>query len=497
MLLLPVVAAVAPPPQRWQRVARGSVPTITVVGRPNVGKSTFVNRLCDAGGADGAIVRNEPGITRDRIYQRAEWCGREFDVVDTGGLIFDDSPDAVFASEIREQALLALRESCAVVFVVDGRTGCDSVDEQVATFLRKHSLPKVLAVNKCENPAIAIEACADFWSLGLGEPLPCSAVHGNGVAEVLDALLPAIDADAERRAQEPDDHVPTCNVALMGRPNVGKSSLLNRFLGEERSIVSAVPGTTRDAVDERVQVDGAQYRFVDTAGVRRRNRVNNPTEEAMVGRALRAARRSDVVLLVVDSTVEPSDQDAALAQRIADDGRACVVLANKWDIKEEKDEKSTLRVAKAIREHCSAVSWAEVVFVSALTGQRCLKVYGAIDRAVANHRKRVPTAMVNEILRDAILWQPPPAQVAKGGAGKIYFASQVGVSPPTIVAMCNDPRLFTDNYKRYLERKLREALPFEGTPVRLVLRGKRLRDAERETRRRATTASRKSHVKRR
>mmetsp|Transcript_38055 Transcript_38055/g.122179 ORF Transcript_38055/g.122179 Transcript_38055/m.122179 type:complete len:538 (+) Transcript_38055:2-1615(+) len=492
--------------QRVRRVSRGQVPTIAIIGRPNVGKSTLTNRLCDAGQTNGAIVFDEPGVTRDRIYQHATWEGRDFDVVDTGGLLFDDS-DGLFAEEIREQAQVALAESCAAVLVVDGREGRTRIDEQIAEFLRKQrkrNFRTVVAVNKCENHRTEVSLAADFWCLGLGEPMACSGIHGNGVAEVLDELLPSIDdaweavaAKAEKEKHESsggalvsssssvkvEEDDPQIDVAFLGRPNVGKSSLLNRFLGQPRSIVSSTPGTTRDAVDESVTVDDRTFRFVDTAGVRRKTRVTKAgPEEKMVGRALLAVKRADVVLLVLDSTVEPTDQDAALARRIKQDGRACVILANKWDIKDDKDEASTRIAAKSIRESLSDVAWADILFVSAETGQRCLRVYGAVETAVKNHRKRVPTNVVNEVIRDALLWQQPPAS-SSGGAGKIYFASQTGIAPPTIVAMCNDPKLFTDNYKRYLERKLRESLDWTGTPIRLIFRAKRLRDELRDRRR--------------
>jgi len=521
-------------PKTLKRVARQARPTVAIIGRPNVGKSTLVNRLCDAG-RGGAIAVDEVGVTRDRVYQRAEWCGRVFDVVDTGGLLFDDEESDQFLAEIREQASLALRESCAVVVVVDGRTGIvrtcveikqqvhyaieamlsplrrlpDGVevhkahrlsstqvrtDEDIAAFLRKwpSDIETVLAVNKCESPEREPEMVADFWPLGLGEPLPCSAIHGYGVAEVLDAVLPAVDNAIELRRQQIEqldaqEAIPRINVALLGRPNVGKSSLMNRFLGpgEQRSIVSDVAGTTRDAVDAELDVDGAIFRFVDTAGVRRKARVKDGTETQMVGRALKAAKLADVVLLVVDATAEITDQDAMLAQRIADDGRACVVLANKWDIYEGKDEGSTREVLKVLRETLTAVSWAEVVFCSAETGQRCLKVYDAVKRARESHHHRVSTATLNEVIRDAMLWQPPPATAAGKNAGKVYFVSQTAVAPPTFVCMCNDPKSFPKNYRRFLERKLRESMPFTGTPVRFVFRARRQREAERDGRKRS------------
>ena len=488
-------AASSGAPKVLKRIPRGARPTVAIIGRPNVGKSSLVNRLTDAG-KSGAIAVNEAGVTRDRVYQKAEWCGRQFDVVDTGGLLFEDEEGALFLEEIREQATLALREACACVVVVDGRAGRTRLDDDIAAFLRKwpdKALNVVLAVNKCESMEREAELVAEFWSLGLGEPLACSAIHGNGVAEVLDALLPTVDAAlAEKREaiarMAAIDARPHVDVCFLGRPNVGKSSLLNRFLGpgETRAIVSDVAGTTRDAVDAELDVDGTVFRFVDTAGVRRKARVTKKgTEPEMVNRALRTARLADVVLLVVDATQDLTDQDAMLAQRIADDGRACVVLANKWDAYEDKDEKSTRDVEKKIRETLSAVAWAEVVFLSAKTGQRCLKVYAAIQRAYESARTRVPTATLNEVVRDAMLWQAPPASVGSKAGAKIYFVSQTAVAPPTIVAMCNDPKSFTDNYKRYLERKVRESLPFSGTPVNFVFRARRLRDENRDAAKRA------------
>ncbi|KAH8099061.1 GTP binding protein [Aureococcus anophagefferens] len=418
-------------PKRLKRVPRGARPTVAIIGRPNVGKSSLVNRLCDAG-KKGTIAVNEAGVTRDRVYQKAEWCGRTFDVVDTGGLLFEDEEGALFLDEIREQATLALREACACVVVVDGRAGSTRLDDDIARFLRRwpdQTLEVVLAVNKCESAEREAELVADFWPLGLGEPRACSAIHGNGVAEVLDALLPALDASIEAKAaqiktMDAIDAKPHVNVCFLGRPNL--------------------------------DVDGTIFRFVDTAGVRRKARVTKQgTEPEMVARALRTARLADVVLLVVDATQELSDQDAALAQR------------------------------KKIKETLTAVSWAEVVFLSAKTGQRCLKVYAALQRAVDAHRRRVATATLNEVIRDAMLWQPPPASAGGKAGAKIYFVSQTAVAPPTIVAMCNSPTAFTDNYKCYLERKLRESLNFAGTPVSFIFRGRRLRDSNRDAAKRS------------
>ncbi|KAJ1460200.1 P-loop containing nucleoside triphosphate hydrolase protein [Pelagophyceae sp. CCMP2097] len=484
-------------PSKLKRVPRGARPTVAIIGRPNVGKSMLVNRMCDAGNKNGAIVFDEPGVTRDRVYQRAEWGGREFDVIDTGGLLFEDDEESLFISEIREQATIALREACVAIVVVDGREGLLRIDEEIAAYLRatwkggSKNRKVVLAVNKCESADKEAELVAEFWTLGLGEPFACSAIHGNGVAEVLDAILDPIDEDWKLRKDYKPDTKPYIDVALLGRPNVGKSSLLNRLLGDggQRSIVSDIAGTTRDAVDASLEVDGKVLRFIDTAGVRRKSKVQDGTEPFMVERSLRAVRRCDVVLLVVDTSAPLTDQDSALARRVSEDGRACVIIANKWDIVDDKDSTSTNRAALEIRDSLPEIaSWAEIVFVSALTGQRCLKIYSAIERAANNHRRRINTATLNDVVRDAMVWQPPPANKIGKGSAKVYYVAQTSSRPPTIVCMCNDPKLFTDNYKRYLERKLRENLGFDGTPVRIVFRGKRLREEQQDAKKRTALA---------
>jgi len=534
------------PIRRFKRPKK--VPLIAIVGRPNVGKSALVNRLAGTQ-SGGAIVADEEGITRDRTYRNADFLGENFQLVDTGGLVFDDN-DALFAREIREQAMIAIEESSGVILVVDGRVGPTAMDEQLATFLRREvtkKMPVVLAVNKCESDKNGELLASQFWNLGLGTPHAVSALHGVGTAELLEDVFEgivkkksAIDGfgtkvkkmEAAQRAliqldkaepldgeDETDmflrmygvgkdgddvvreyeeamsafDDVPSMeeiNIAIVGRPNVGKSSLLNTLFGSNRAIVSDVAGTTRDSIDavmERPPPPGSDpetalptvYRFVDTAGIRRKGKVEYGTEFFMVNRALRAMRRADVVLLVLDATAGVTEQDRVLAQKISADGRACVIICNKWDAVIDKDESTYDKSVRYFREELPQVRWAPILFVSAATGQRCGKIYDAVDSAVRAHRRRISTSVLNEVLRDAILWQPPPSR-RNGAQAKIYYGSQVSTRPPTMVVFVNDPKLVNDNYRRYLDRKMRESLDgFESTPIRWMFRGRRVRDVTR------------------
>jgi len=514
------------------------VPLVAVVGRPNVGKSALVNRIAGTQ-SGGAIVADEPGITRDRTYRLADFLGEEFQIVDTGGLVFDDD-DALFAKEIREQAMIAIDEASAVILVVDGQIGMTSFDQDLAEFLRKEvcqHIPVNVAVNKCESEMTGPVAAAEFWNLGLGEPIPVSALHGVGTAELLETMFESIvqkksaiegfgtkakalrvaklalkskerlDDETEdefflrkygigdsldravQRYEEAlavfdDDNSPEeINIAIVGRPNVGKSSLLNTLFGSKRAIVSDKAGTTRDAIDavlERPAPEGSDdlptiYRFIDTAGVRKKGKVDFGPEFFMVNRALRAIRRSDVALLVLDATAGITEQDRILAQKISDDGRACVLVCNKWDAV-IKDSDTFNKSVKYFRAELPQVRWAPLLFTSAATGQRCGKIYGAVDDAVKAHRKRITTAVLNEVLRDATLWQPPPSK-RNGSQAKIYYCNQVSTRPPTIIVFCNDPSMIHDAYRRYLDRKFRESLVgFEATPIRWIFRGRRARD---------------------
>jgi len=444
-------------------------PTIAVIGRPNVGKSTIANRLTkkfDSGG----LVFNEAGVTRDRTYGEGFWNGHEFTVVDTGGIVFDDAEGEVFLPQIRQQAMIALSEASSVLLVVDGKTGSTVLDEQIAAFLRRQKVPVVLAVNKCESTVDGEIQAADFWSLGLGNPWPVSGLHGSGMGDVMDELtkpLPPIPADGLGSDEGYDE----LRVAILGRPNVGKSSLLNKLTGTERSIVCDESGTTRDAIDQSVFNHGTQFTFVDTAGVRRAARVNKGVEELMVRRSLKAARRSDVCLLVVDATEGLSEQEGRLARFIVESGRACVVLINKWDLVGNKDELLYRNSKRYLEQRLPQVSWAKALYVSAKTGLRTSDVFEACRKAAEQHRRRVSTAVMNEVLEDGVRWQKPPSMTT-GRQGAIYYCAQVTIQPPTIAIFCNDPELFSGTYRRYLEGHFRKSLGFEGSPIRLLFRGR-------------------------
>jgi len=447
------------------------LPLVAVVGRPNVGKSMIVNRLSRQY-QGGSIVYDTPGITRDRTYRPAYWGEHEFRVVDTGGIVFQDDPDEVFLKEIRQQALVALGEAQAAVMVVDGQAGPTALDHEIAAFLRRQKLPVFLAVNKCESHTQGDVLAAFFWELGLGKPYPVSGIHGTGLAELLDKLMPKLDF-------RPDDAYVRvkARVAIVGRPNVGKSSLLNRLTGEERAIVSEVAGTTRDTIDSTVEFKGRKYVLVDTAGVRRRARVTKAEEKLMVDRALKAVRRSQVVLLLTDAGEGVTEQDVQLAELVRDAGAACVVVVNKWDLVDDERTDKLYRQARGyVQANLPPVAWASTLFVSAKTGFNAHRVYQAIDAAQEQHERRVSTALLNEVLQEAVQWQKPPSRDT-GRQGKIYYCTQVGRRPPAIAIFVNDPSLFPDAYKRYLEGRFRDALGFEGTPVRLIFRGKRVREA--------------------
>ncbi|WP_017661046.1 ribosome biogenesis GTPase Der [Baaleninema simplex] len=442
-----------------------SLPIVAIIGRPNVGKSTIVNRLA---GRKEAIVHDEPGITRDRTYKQAFWQDREFQVVDTGGLVFDD--DSEFLPEIREQAMYALAEASVAIFIVDGQLGPTSADAEIADWLRQQSVPVLLAVNKCESPEQGLMQAAQFWELGLGEPYAVSGIHGSGLGDLLDAAIAYLPAIGE--LPETDE----IKVAIVGRPNVGKSSLLNAFVGQTRAIVSPISGTTRDTIDTLIERNDTRYRLIDTAGIRKKKNVEYGAEFFSINRAFKAIRRADVVLLVIDAIDGVTEQDQKLIGRVVDEGRACVLVVNKWDAV-DKDSHTIYDYDRHLDDRLYYMSWAERVYVSAKTGQRVHKILDLVDVAASEHQRRVATSVINEVLEEAIAWKSPPTN-RQGRQGKIYYGTQVRTQPPTIALFVNDPKRFNDNYRRYIERQIREQLGFTGTPMRLIWRGKKARDVE-------------------
>ncbi len=444
-----------------------ALPVVAIIGRPNVGKSTLVNRLCRS---REAIVHDEPGVTRDRTYQEGFWGDRTFMVVDTGGLVFDD--DSEFLPEIREQANLALAEASVAVVIVDGQQGLTPADQGIADWLRSQKVPVLLAVNKCESPEQGLAMAGEFWRLGLGEPHPVSAIHGAGTGDLLDKVIGFLPAVEQLDGEEP------IQLAIIGRPNVGKSSLLNAVCGEKRAIVSPIRGTTRDTIDTTLEREGKTWKLLDTAGIRRRRSVNYGPEFFGINRSFKAIERSDVCVLVIDALDGVTEQDQRLAGRIEEDGRACVVVVNKWDAI-EKDSHTMPAMERELRAKLYFLDWAPMLFTSALSGQRVQAIFPLALLAVEQHRRRVTTSVVNEVLKEALSWRTPPS--SRGGRqGRLYYGTQVSVRPPSFTLFVNDPKLFGDTYRRYVERQIREGLGFEGTPVRLFWRGKQERDAEKE-----------------
>jgi GTP-binding protein len=444
-----------------------ALPVVAIIGRPNVGKSTLVNRLCRS---REAIVHDEPGVTRDRTYQEGFWGDRTFMVVDTGGLVFDD--DSEFLPEIREQANLALAEASVAVVIVDGQQGLTPADQGIADWLRNQKVPVLLAVNKCESPEQGLAMAGEFWRLGLGEPHPVSAIHGAGTGDLLDKVIGFLPAVELLEGEEP------IQLAIIGRPNVGKSSLLNAVCGEKRAIVSPIRGTTRDTIDTTLEREGKTWKLLDTAGIRRRRSVNYGPEFFGINRSFKAIERSDVCVLVIDALDGVTEQDQRLAGRIEEDGRACVVVVNKWDAI-EKDSHTMPAMERELRAKLYFLDWAPMLFTSALSGQRVQAIFPLALLAVEQHRRRVTTSVVNEVLKEALSWRTPPS--SRGGRqGRLYYGTQVSVRPPSFTLFVNDPKLFGDTYRRYVERQIREGLGFEGTPLRLFWRGKQERDAEKE-----------------
>ncbi|QSF43211.1 MULTISPECIES: ribosome biogenesis GTPase Der [Paenibacillus] len=433
-------------------------PVVAIVGRPNVGKSTIFNRLI---GDRLAIVEDKPGITRDRIYGVSDWNGKSFSVIDTGGIEIDGE-DAILKS-IRVQAELAIEEADVIVFMCEAKSGLTNADEEVAQILFRSGKPIVLAINKVDNMK-RTEDIYEFYSLGIGDPIGISGSHGTGIGDLLDAVTEKLP---EKEDEEYDEDV--IRVALIGRPNVGKSSLVNAILGEERVIVSDVAGTTRDAIDTPFERDGQRYVLIDTAGMRKRGKVYETTEKYSVMRAMRAIERADVVLVVINGQEGIIDQDKHIAGYAHDAGKASIFVVNKWDAV-EKDDKTMQNFENTIRDHFLFMTYAPVVFLSALTKQRLQKLLPVVQHVAQQHALRITTHLVNDVVSDAVAINPPPTD--KGRRLRINYVTQVAVKPPTIVVFVNDPSLMHFSYERYLENKIRAAFNFEGTPIRLFTRRK-------------------------
>lgn len=426
-------------------------PIVAIVGRPNVGKSTLFNKLV---GRRVSIVEDTPGVTRDRIYAEAEWLNKYFTIIDTGGI--EPKTDEIILSKMRQQAELAMETAHVILFVVDGKNGLTPQDREIAVMLRKTKKPLVLVVNKVDNRDLPADFY-DFYELGLGEPMPISGVNGLGIGDLLDEVVQYFPENLDT---EYNDDV--TKVAIVGKPNAGKSSILNRILGEERVIVSPIAGTTRDAIDTYKEIAGNKYLFIDTAGVRRKNKVDENIERYSVIRSYTAIERADVVLMVIDANEGISEQDSKIAGMAHDEGKCIVIVVNKWDLI-EKDNDSVKNYTKQIREELPFMMYAPIIFISTLTGQRFGQIREKIDYVVEQASKRVPTGLLNDVIGEAVVLNQPPSD--KGKRLKIYYATQVGIKPPTFAIFVNSMELFHFSYQRYLENKIRENFGFEGTPL--------------------------------
>lgn len=432
-------------------------PIVAIVGRPNVGKSTLFNKLA---GRDISIVKDTPGVTRDRIYADTEWLGRAFTMIDTGG-IEPDTSDMMLAN-MREQAEIAIETADVILFITDVKTGLVDSDNQVAQMLRKSKKPVVLVVNKVDNPIKQEADVYEFYNLGLGDPIAVSSVNQTGIGDMLDEIIKHFP---ENSATSEEDDTP--KIAIVGKPNVGKSSIINKLTGENRAIVSNVAGTTRDAIDTRIRHQGKEYIMIDTAGIRRKSRIKEDIEYYSIVRTVSAVERADVVVVVIDATEGVTEQDAKIAGIAHERGKGIIVAVNKWDLV-EKNDKTMNEYTKKLKEVLSFMPYAEFLFISAESGQRLHKLFDLIDVVIQFHCLRVATGVLNDILAEAIAMQQPPSD--KGRRLKIFYMTEVSVKPPTFILFVNSKKLMHYSYTRYIENKLREAFGFTGTPLRFIIR---------------------------
>ncbi len=441
-----------------------SKPIVAIVGRPNVGKSTLFNGLA---GSKISIVKDTPGVTRDRIYADVTWLNYAFAMIDTGG-IEPDSNDVILA-QMRDQAQIAIDTADVIIFITDVRQGLVDSDSKVADMLRRSQKPVVLAVNKVDNFDQLMPDVYEFYNLGIGDPMPISAEGRLGIGDLLDEVVKYLPEPAEDEAE--DDRT---RVAIVGKPNVGKSSLVNKMLGENRVIVSDIAGTTRDAIDTEIIRNGKEYVFIDTAGIRRKSKIKEELERYSIIRAVSAVERADVVIVMIDAEEGVTEQDAKIAGIAHERGKGVIIAVNKWDAI-EKDDKTIYKYTNKVRQVLAYMPYAELVFISALTGQRLNKIFECIDMVVQNQTLRIATGVLNEIMSEAVALQQPPSD--KGKRLRLYYITQVSVKPPTFVIFVNDKQLMHFSYTRYIENKIREAFGFRGTPLKFIIRERKGKDS--------------------
>jgi len=441
-------------------------PVVAVVGRPNVGKSTLFNALC---GSNISIVEDTPGVTRDRIYADCDWQKYEFTLIDTGGI--EPLSDDVILRQMREQAEIAIETADVIVFVLDVKTGLVDADYEVSTMLRKSKKPVILCVNKVDSFKKQLNDTFEFYNLGMGDPVPISAASRLGIGELLDEIVKNFDQFA---FEQEEDERP--KIAIVGRPNVGKSSIINKLLGENRLIVSDIAGTTRDAIDTVVKHNKQEYVFIDTAGLRRKSKIKENIERFSIIRTVAAIDRCDIAAIVIDATEGVSEQDTKIAGIAHERGKGAVIIVNKWDALEEKNDKSVNKFTEELRQKFAFMPYADIMFVSAKTGQRLIKIFDEIEMISQNQKLRVQTGLLNEILTEAVAMHEPPQD--KGKRLRLFYITEVSVEPPTFVIFVNDRELFHFSYQRYIENRIREAFSFSGTPIHFIIRERKDKDSD-------------------